>query len=229
MQYKALWFDLDYTLYDMGMYIDLVFKDITGALGELTDVPSEEIWGTLHGAFRRYGSTYNRLFDMVLDTLNLTSKENIRLCMDIYHAPPSLRRHSLTLYEDVVPLLMRMGRTCTLGILTNGNPAMQRRKIVSLGLANHVDYTIYASEFVPKPSSESYMCATELSDCSPCGIVYVGDNPYTDFRGAKNVGWRTIRILRGEFRNVHSGTFIDQTVMSLEELNGNLGFGGSHD
>jgi len=31
--------------------------------------------------------------------------------------------------------------------------------------------------------------------------VYVGDNPHTDFRGAKEVGMATIRLRRGEFSN----------------------------
>jgi ribonucleotide monophosphatase NagD (HAD superfamily) len=33
----------------------------------------------------------------------------------------------------------------------------------------------------------------------------VGDNPYTDFAGAKNLGMRTVRMLCGEFKSVKLG------------------------
>ena len=33
-------------------------------------------------------------------------------------------------------------------------------------------------------------------------VVYVGDNPHVDFYGAKKAGMNTVRLQRGEFRNV---------------------------
>jgi putative hydrolase of the HAD superfamily len=218
MRCRALWLDLDYTLYDMGMYVELAFNDIAQALSERTGVLGREVFSAIQASFDKHGSMYGHLFDVALADLGLRSEENIKVCVSIYRNPPSLASKPLVAYADTFPLLAGVAGRCCVGILTNGNPDMQRRKIESLRLFDHVDHIVYASAFAPKPAVDAYLHAASLCGCSPEEMVYVGDNPCIDFSGAKRAGCGTVRVLRGEFMREQGNE--EEIDLSVESLGG---------
>ena len=59
----------------------------------------------------------------------------------------------------------------------------------------------------------------EVTKCpKPQNSFYVGDNPLLDFKGAKKIGMKTIRILKGEFRNMSKNKYIDYEIKEIKEV-----------
>lgn len=52
-------------------------------------------------------------------------------------------------------------------------------------------------------------------------ICYIGDNPYIDFKGAKQLNMTCIRVLTGEYKNTYtdkkdnSGIYLYPTIESI--------------
>jgi FMN phosphatase YigB (HAD superfamily) len=69
-----------------------------------------------------------------------------------------------------------------------------------------------------KPDPEVYRFTLEALHSKPEETICIGDNPYTDFLGAKKLGIRTVRLLNGEFKDVRLSEDYeaDLTVSSLE-------------
>ena len=53
---------------------------------------------------------------------------------------------------------------------------------------------------------------------NPEKSFYIADNPLVDFKGAKEAGFNTIRIKRGEFSHIPPNEDIDTEINSLNEL-----------
>jgi putative hydrolase of the HAD superfamily len=83
-------------------------------------------------------------------------------------------------------------------ILTNGDPGVQRRKIAALDLEPHVDAVLYAEDHAPggKPDAAPFRAALGKLRLTPAQCVVVGDDPVNDIAGARDLGLRTIQIIR---------------------------------
>jgi len=83
-----------------------------------------------------------------------------------------------------------------LGVLTNGQPTIQERKVAALGLAAHVDAIVYAmtcGRGVGKPEPEPFAAIAKRLDVPPEHIVFVGDDERCDIRGAQAAGMLAVR------------------------------------
>lgn len=51
-------------------------------------------------------------------------------------------------------------------------------------------------------------------------MVYIGDNPYKDFVGIKPLGFRTVRVCRGQYKEIVKTEEYEAgyRIKSLEEL-----------
>jgi len=215
---EAIFFDLDDTLYDATTYFSSAFKQVASYLSCHFLLSESLILDTLWNIFYQRGSLYSKLFDDTLATLQLQpNKSLVRKLVGLFHeAPTSLIR----LYEDVREILPRLAMKYKLGLITNGNAKMQRRKVAALGLEKLMTVIIYSDDIKsPKPGTYAYEYALKTAIVSPQESLYVGDNPYVDFIGAKRVGMHTIRILRGEFALIQTNCeYIDAKVNNFYEL-----------
>jgi putative hydrolase of the HAD superfamily len=76
-----------------------------------------------------------------------------------------------------------------LGLITNGRPVMQSRKIDGLGIRQMLDAVVISEAAgVRKPDPRIFALALKELDVEPPGAVYVGDNPDADVAGAKESG-----------------------------------------
>lgn len=86
-----------------------------------------------------------------------------------------------------------------LALITDGYREVQESKIVALGLAARIPCLVVTDalgrEFW-KPSPVPYRKVMERFGGQAAEYVYVADNPAKDFIGARQLGWRTIRIKR---------------------------------
>jgi putative hydrolase of the HAD superfamily len=92
-----------------------------------------------------------------------------------------------------------------------------------LGIEKYFDSVVYARELGKeneKPNPEAYRVALQALRSKPDETICIGDNPHTDFYGAKKLGVRTVRLIGGEFKDVKlSGEYeADLSVRNLEEF-----------
>ena len=211
---KAALFDLDNTLYDAQQYFLGAFEDVAKYLSAKYSLPKQEIYETLAELWRKKTSMYPYLFN---DLLNLFHLDQSSL-EDIVRR---FNEHTgrIELYPDAIPTLQGLEeRHYKLGIITDGNVKRQKRKIESLKLQPLFDVIVYAKEVESKPSSSPFLIALEKLGVKASDAFYVADNPLIDFKGAKEIGIKTVRILRGEFTELPKNEDIDLEIEKLEEL-----------
>jgi putative hydrolase of the HAD superfamily len=106
-----------------------------------------------------------------------------------------------------------------LGVLTNGLPDVQRRKVEALGLARLVDAVVYAQEWGSgrgKPDPEPFEAVRARLGTAAAATVFVGDDPWCDMYGARAAGMRTILMRRGGPLERASGA--DRVVVALDDV-----------
>lgn len=103
------------------------------------------------------------------------------------------------LHDDALPMLARLEAIpgVRLGIITNGDPAFQGRKLAAVRLADRFA-TVVASgaEGVVKPDPAIFRIACERLGVEPERAVYVGDRLRTDALGAAGAGLTGVWIDR---------------------------------
>ena len=103
------------------------------------------------------------------------------------------------------------------------NHSTQRNKVSLLKIEKYFDTIKYARKIGKeneKPNPEVYRITLEALRSKPEETICIGDNPYTDFWGAKKLGIRTVRLLSGEFRDIRLSEEYeaDLAVRNLEEF-----------
>lgn len=211
---KAIIFDLDNTLYDAEQYYQGAFRRIAEYLSKEYKHSEQKIYSELINLWKKKTSMYPHLFDDLLDSFNLKNElGNVIKIFNNYDG-------ELKPYPDVISTLKELKkRNCKLGVITDGNVERQKRKINSLGLDGFFDAIVFTKELDnPKPSEIPFQEAINKLEVSPQKSFYVGDNPLIDFEGAKKMGMKTVRVLKGEFRNIPKNRYIDYEINELKEL-----------
>ena len=215
MKTRAVFFDLDNTLYDYRDYYSYALLEIGKYLADKYEVDVFEVhkWGI--EILSKKSSRYPKLFDDLLDMLDIPRSE-VKKCVEIFNtiSPP------IGPFSDVIPTLEKLkDYGVILGIITDGNPLRQSRKIKLLGLSKYFNIVVFSYEYgYPKPAKEPYIYALRIAKVTPAQAYYVGDDPRFDFKGAKEIGMTTIRLLRGEFVNIPRNEYIDYEIESLPEI-----------
>jgi len=214
MMTKAVFFDLDNTLYDAEQYFLGAFEIISKHVSLKYNISEERVYKKLVRLWREKTSMYPYLFDDLANLFHLDrdSPKELVAIFNQYHC-------RLEPYPDVMPTLGKLKETgYRLGIITDGDVARQKRKIASLGLEPLFALIIYAKEIEPKPSSSTFLIALDKLKVKASDTFYVADNPLLDFRGAKEAGMSTVRIMIGEFAKVPGHHDIDFEITDLTKL-----------
>ncbi len=112
-----------------------------------------------------------------------------------------MREHvpSLTLSDESRRVLQHLRQSgWRIGILTNGLPAIQARKIAALGLTELVDAVVYAEDHARggKPAREAFSAALAATGGTAGRAVFIGDDLRCDVYGARQHGLQTIRVMQ---------------------------------
>lgn len=211
---KALFFDLDNTLYDSKQYFFGAFKEISEYLSKKYKIPSWEINKKLKSLWQEKTSFYKFLFNDLLDNFDL--EKELEEVIQIFNSYNS----KLKSYPDTVSTLKALKKKgYKLGIITDGNISRQNRKIERLGIKDFFEVIIFTKEINKSKSSENpFLIAAKKMKILSEEAFYVGDNPAVDFEGAKRAGMKTIRLLKGEFKNKSGNKYIDYEIKKLNEL-----------
>lgn len=103
------------------------------------------------------------------------------------------------LHDDALPLLDRLATIpgVRLGMITNGDPVFQGRKLAAVGLADRFEVVVASgAEGVVKPDPAIFHLACERLGVAPAAATYVGDRLRTDAIGAAAAGLTGVWIDR---------------------------------
>lgn len=214
---RAIVFDLDDTLYPMRRYSRSAFAAVASHLHRrcgLRPGRSLDILTRVLEADGRPGHEIDRL----IDACGLPSSWLPELVMVSRNHEPALR-----LSRGVRRVLVALRASWRIGILTNGLPEVQARKIRALGLTPLVDAVVFATEHgsgAGKPEPEPFAEISRRLGVGPARTVFVGDDEARDVAGALAVGMRTIRVTTWSGSRAAVTTSADVVAPSLIRIPG---------
>jgi putative hydrolase of the HAD superfamily len=216
MRPRAVIFDLDDTLYPERRYALSACRHVAITLSASAGVDASRAFAVLVACLRR--GERSEALQTLCRALG-HSIESVPVLVDLMrgHLP------SLHLPRASARVLDGLRDGWRLGIVTNGFPGVQRRKVAALGVDRLVDTIVFAYEHgtgLGKPDPEPFRVAAERLGVGHDRCVFVGDDPRRDIDGARRVGMRTIRILRGAHRTstCPPGQEADAVAATIEDV-----------
>ncbi len=189
---RAIIFDMDDTLYRERRFVLSGFSAVARRLCATRGLDAHDVFGSLANAMRT--GRRRVALQLLCERFELPTALVGELVNVIRSHRPRLKLPRTT--RDVLTALRPAWR---LGILTNGLPAIQARKVEALGLRPLVDEVIFATEHgqgTGKPDQVPFQTITARLDVSPDCCVFVGDDPRCDIDGAKRAGMWSVRLDR---------------------------------
>lgn len=193
---RAVLFDLDDTLYDQQAWLAGAWEAVAGAAVAF-GVPAPELAAAL-GEIAAEGSDRGRIIDRALERVGWAGVPVEPLVRAFRSHAPSC----LAPYPGVPAALARLRARCPIGLVTDGDPAIQRAKLAALGLSDALDVTLFSDELGRhrrKPHPAPFRAALAALGVGPSEAVFIGDRPDKDMAGAAAAGMACIRVLTGEY------------------------------
>jgi len=192
----AVCFDLDDTLYPQSVWLHGAWGDVA-ARGAEAGVDER----ALRDALERIAAEASDGGGIIDRALAEVGARNVAVgpFVDAFrsHAPSVLEP-----YPGVREGLDHLGAALPLGIVSDGDPKVQRSKLTALGLGDAFRVVVWSDEHGRahrKPDPLPFLTAVELLGTSPRDTVYVGDRPDKDVAGAIAAGLPVIRVRTGEW------------------------------
>ena len=217
---KAVLFDLDDTLWPIAPVIsraEIVLYDwltvhAPAVVGRFSIESMRSRRAELMATNPRYQIDLWSLRHAVLCEVMIASGE------DVAKAEPAMAvfsdaRNAVTLFDDVLPGLLRLADKVALGSISNGFADLQ-----AIGLAKHFQVSVAAHRCgTAKPDPAIFIMTCEELKIDPAEAVYVGDDLLLDVEGAQKAGLRAVWMNRFA-RTVPDHIQPDAVCTSLVEL-----------
>ena len=177
---KGVIFDLDDTLYSEKEYVRSGFRAVSDYLGGGYE---ELLWA--------FFSDGKPALDELLRRIERENEKDAVLKIYRTHDPDI---HFLDDALETIEELRRKG--IKVGIITDGRPEGQRKKIKALGLEKLVDDIIITDELggvqFRKPCDIAFRIMQNRWRLPASEIVYIGDNPAKDFQAPTQLGMKSL-------------------------------------
>ncbi|MGZ7095039.1 MAG: TIGR02253 family HAD-type hydrolase [Methanobacterium sp.] len=192
---KAVFFDIDDTLYDTSGFAKLARR---AALNVMIDaglpLESEEAYLLLREIIDEYGSNYGKHFNVL--TKKIFGEEKpllIALGMITYH---NVKFALLRLFPQTTKTLIFLKeKGYKLGVISNGKTIKQWEKLIRLDLHHFFDHVITSEEArVEKPDTRIFELAMKKMECNANNSIMIGNKFREDIIGALNSGMGAILI-----------------------------------
>jgi putative hydrolase of the HAD superfamily len=221
LPFQAILFDLDNTLYDreaaFGRWADAYLRDTlrltdpeeAACIRALIFAMDADGYGSKAAIFERLHALYPALPGVPARSVDVFFDEFLA------HITPEAETESLldALADARLPF----------GVITNGS-ARQWRKIEGLGLARRTDCLFVSETFGgKKPDPAIFHAAAAHLGVPPAEILFIGDNPAVDVRGAQAAGMKAAWLHGGHPWPEGLAGEPDFVIGSLGELAGILG------
>ena len=192
---KAVFFDIDDTLYDTSGFAKLARK---AAIGVMIDaglpLSSDEAYKLLREIIKDKGSNYDKHFNVL--TKQVLGYENPRLIalgMITYH---NVKFALLRLFPETMSTLIYLkSQGYHLGVISNGITIKQWEKLIRLGLHHFFDEIITSEEAgTEKPDERIFQQALDRMGCKAGNSIMIGNKFSEDILGAINIGMDAILV-----------------------------------
>ena len=208
-------FDLDDTLYDEITFVKSGLQAVSKYLFQTYSISLKD---SSHFLEDRLAIGREKILDDLLIKFGIYSKNEVKKCLSVYRSP----NPNIQLSQEFNECLNRLKKN-SLYIVTDGNRNVQKNKIISLGLDKKVKFCFFTSHYGLKNTKPSPYCFLKICDrekVSSSDVLYIADDPNKDFIGIKPLGFKTIRILQGRFKDIKKSKKFeaDYTISSLSEL-----------
>ena len=189
-------FDLDDTLYPQRSWLTGAWRAVATRAADFRVEPDALLRALL--AVASEGSDKGKIVDRALGLVGARDVP-VEPLVEAFrsHAP-----ERLDTYPGTHRALTRLSRESRLGLVTDGDPAIQRNKLRALGLGNRFETIVFSDELGRehrKPDPRPFKVALAQLGAEPTDAVFVGDRPEKDIAGAQALGMRAIRVRTGEF------------------------------
>lgn len=196
MMIRAVLFDLDNTLYDEHQFVKSGFTAVSQLLSNKFSLDEETVYACLWGSFMEQGR--KNVFGHVLTGLGIYDDVAVSDVVELYrtHLP------QISVFKDVHDILPILRKEYRLGLITDGLRRVQENKVKALKISSCFDVITYAEDYGGKHSPKPFSVILKQLQAKACESIYVDDNPHKGFAVAKEMGIRTVRILRGEHKDL---------------------------
>jgi putative hydrolase of the HAD superfamily len=194
---KAVFFDIDDTLYDTSGFAKLARK---AALNAMIDaglpLSHEDAYTLLREIIKEKGSNYNKHLNVL--TKRVFGEEKpllIAIGMITYH---NVKFALLRLFPETMSALIHLkSKGYHLGVISNGLTIKQYEKLVRLGLHHFFDSVVTSEEArVEKPDPEIFDLAMKRMGCKAENSVMIGNSFNDDILGAINAGMSAVYLTK---------------------------------
>jgi putative hydrolase of the HAD superfamily len=182
----------------------------------------EGLWAEFTGsdtnlrALRGWASTYR--FESWRTSLSRHGIDDPDLAAELTETFPQIRRCKHTVYPDAIKALERFSRSYSLGLLTNGAPDLQRRKMNGAGITGYFDQILISGDVgIGKPDVRIFEMILTRLKANPKTSLMIGNSLTSDVQGARSIGMQAVWINRpGKSRD--DSIIPDWEITSLDEL-----------
>jgi len=195
---KAVLFDLDNTLIDFMKMKKVCSEE---AISEMIDagLPVSKNKGVkiLFNLYKKYGIENQKIFQEFLKKV-MGRVDNKILAKGI-SAYRRVKIGFLRPYPNVKSTLIKLkSKGLKLGIVSDAPELQGWIRLADIGMIHFFDLVLTLSETKErKPSRKPFELAIRKLKLKPQEILFVGENPERDIRGAKSVGMKTVLALYG--------------------------------
>lgn len=207
---KAVIFDLDDTLYSEIDYVKSGFAQVANCLPQIPQA-FEKLWDAFISG--------KPAIDTVLAESGIQERDTKDQCLSVYrnHFP------DIKLYSGIDTLLTVLRqRNVKIGIITDGRPEGQRKKIEALGLNEKIDSIIITDELggvkFRKPNDISFRIMQTRFGFPYEEMLYIGDNLAKDSIAPQTLGMQWIHFNNKESIYYTKNTGLDISVSTVAEL-----------
>ena len=219
---KSVIFDLDNTLYSEKTYVQSGFKEVSKYLSDKYAYDCDIIYSKMMEIFNEQGR--GNVFDELINEFNFNEKVSTLVYIYRFHYP------EISLYPESIPLLKNLKNNYKLALITDGRSFVQKRKVEALNIEMYFDRIIFTDilgDSFWKPSIEPYILTLSMLNSKPNESVYIGDDPYKDFKAPKQLGMQSIQVkMEDELdywqKKGYKRFEADYTVNNLNEIMGVL-------
>lgn len=192
---KAVFFDIDDTLYDTSGFAKLARK---AALNMMIDaglpLDSTEAYKLLREIIAQKGSNYDKHFNVLTKTVFGEEKPLlIALGMINYH---NVKFALLRPFPRTTSTLINLkSKGYRLGVISNGITIKQWEKLIRLGIHHFFDEVVTSDEIgFEKPHHRIFEVALSRMGCTPEKSIMIGNKFSEDMMGAVNAGMSAILV-----------------------------------
>lgn len=182
----------------------------------------EGLWAEFLGesrnleALREWAPTYR--VDSWRNALKQCGVDDAALAAELAGVFVNERRKLHKVYDDVFPVLDLLRGTCRLGLLTNGAPDLQRRKMAGAGLAGVFEEAVISCDVgIGKPDERVSEVLLSRFGVRSDACVMVGNSLKSDIRPAQAIGMKGVWVNRAGSTGDTEVT-PDREVQMLAEL-----------